>query len=149
MAPMELHNLKPPAGSRRKRRRVGRGAGSNWGKTSGRGHKGAGQRSGFRRKHGFEGGQMPLARRLPKRGFTNIFRVEYQVVNLTDLTRFEPGEVTLEMLRESGLAKKRDLPVKLLGNGQVEAAYAVKANAFSKSAIEKLESAGGKAEVVS
>lgn len=148
MAPMELHTLKPPEGSRKNRKRVGRGPGSGTGKTSGRGHKGAGQRSGYRRKAGHEGGQMPLFRRLPKRGFANIFRKEYQVINIVDLSRFEPGEVTLETLRNAGLIRKPNAPVKLLGNGEVDKAYTVKVNAFSKSAVEKLEKAGGKAEVV-
>jgi len=145
---MELHTLRPPEGSRKDRKRVGRGPGSGTGKTSGRGHKGAGQRSGFRRKHGREGGQMPLHRRLPKRGFANIFRKEYQVVNLVDLSRVEPGEVTPETLMNAGLIKKITVPVKMLGNGTVDKAYTVKVSAFSKSAIEKLEAAGGKAEVV-
>jgi large subunit ribosomal protein L15 len=145
---MELHTLKPPEGSRKNRKRVGRGPGSGTGKTSGRGHKGAGQRSGYRRKAGHEGGQMPLFRRLPKRGFANIFRKEYQVINIVDLSRFEPGEVTLETLRNAGLIRKPNAPVKLLGNGEVDKAYTVKVNAFSKSAVEKLEKAGGKAEVV-
>ncbi len=148
MAPMELHTLRPSENSRKNRKRVGRGPGSGTGKTSGRGHKGAGQRSGYRRKSGHEGGQMPLNRRLPKRGFANIFRQEYQVVNLVDLSRLEPGEVTTETLRNAGLIKKLTTPVKMLGNGSVDKAYTVKVNAFSKSAIEKLEAAGGKAEVV-
>jgi large subunit ribosomal protein L15 len=146
---MELHTLKPPAGSTKKSKRVGRGPGSGKGKTSGRGHKGAGARSGFRRKPGREGGQMPLHRRLPKFGFTNIFRKQFQVVNVRDLSRFEPGEVTVETLRAAGLIKKPDLPVKILGTGEIEKAYTVKAAAFSKSAVSKIEAAGGKAEVVS
>jgi len=145
---MELHTLRPPEGSRKDRKRVGRGPGSGTGKTSGRGHKGAGQRSGFRRQSGREGGQMPIQRRLPKRGFANIFRREYQVVNVTDLSRLEPGEITLEILMNAGLIKKITAPVKMLGNGTIDKAYTVKVNAFSKSAIAKLEAAGGKAEVV-
>jgi large subunit ribosomal protein L15 len=145
---MELHTLKPPAGSRKNRRRVGRGPGSGMGKTSGRGHKGAGQRSGHKRKVGHEGGQMPLFRRLPKRGFTNIFRREYQVVNISDLERLEAGEITAQTLKEAGLIKKTDQPVKLLGNGETDKAFTIQLNAFSKSAQQKIEAAGGKAEVV-
>ncbi len=145
---MELHTLKPPAGSRKKRRRVGRGPGSGHGKTSGRGHKGAGARSGFKKKPGREGGQMPLHRRLPKRGFTNIFRKEFQIVNLADLSRCEPGEITGDTLKKVGLIRKPGLPIKFLGNGNIDKAYTVKAQAFSKTAKEKIEAAGGKAEVV-
>ncbi|MEW6412202.1 MAG: 50S ribosomal protein L15 [Candidatus Zixiibacteriota bacterium] len=145
---MELHTLKPPAGSKKTRRRVGRGSGSGLGKTSGRGHKGAGARSGFKQKPGREGGQMPLHRRLPKRGFTNIFKKEFQTVNLSDLARCQPGEVTAETLKKAGLIKKLSIPVKLLGNGTIDKAYTVKAAAFSKSAKEKIEAAGGKAEVI-
>lgn len=147
---MELHTLKPPAGSTKKRRRVGRGPGSGLGKTSGRGHKGQGSRSGFSRgrKAMREGGQMPLHRRLPKFGFTNIFRVPYQVINVSDLARIKETEVSIETLRAAGLIKKMNQPVKVLGNGNIENAVTVKANAFSKSAITKIEAAGGKAEVV-
>jgi large subunit ribosomal protein L15 len=145
---MELHTLKPPAGSKKTRRRVGRGSGSGLGKTSGRGHKGAGQRSGFTQKPGREGGQMPLHRRLPKRGFTNIFKKEFQIVNLGDLTRCEPGEVTAQTLKKVGLISKLTVPVKFLGNGDIDKAYTVKASAFSKTAKEKIEAAGGKAEVI-
>lgn len=147
---MELHTLKPPAGSTRKRRRVGRGPGSGLGKTSGRGHKGQGSRSGFSRgrKAMREGGQMPLHRRLPKFGFTNIFKKQFQIVNVSDLARIKESEVTSESLRAAGLIKKMDVPVKVLGNGAIETAITVKANAFSKSAVTKIEAAGGKAEVV-
>lgn len=147
---MELHTLKPPAGSTRKRRRVGRGPGSGLGKTSGRGHKGQGSRSGFSRgrKAMREGGQMPLHRRLPKFGFTNIFKKQFQIVNVSDLARIKESEVTSESLRAAGLIKKMDVPVKVLGNGTIETAVTVKANAFSKSAVTKIEAAGGKAEVV-
>lgn len=145
---MELHTLKPAAGSTRKRRRVGRGPGSGTGKTSGRGHKGAGSRSGFRRNVAREGGQMPLHRRLPKFGFTNIFRKPVQIINVSDLSRLDPGEVSPETLRAAGMIKKMDVPVKVLGNGNVEKAYTVKAAAFSKTAVTKIEAAGGKAEVV-
>lgn len=146
---MELHTLKPPKGARRTRKRVGRGPGSGLGKTSGRGHKGAGQRSGHKHRAWMEGGQMPLARRVPKFGFTNIFRKEWQIINVSDLARFEPGEVTPEGLKAAGLIDKVEVPVKVLGDGNVEKAYTVKAAAFSKSAVAKLEAAGGKAEVLS
>jgi large subunit ribosomal protein L15 len=146
---MELHSLKPPKGSKKERRRVGRGPGSGRGKTSGRGHKGAGQRSGFKKQPIHEGGQMPLHRRLPKRGFTNIFKKEFQIVNVADLARCAPGEVTSEVLKAAGLIKKLAIPIKILGNGAVDKAYTVKAAAFSKSAVAKIEAAGGKVEVVS
>jgi large subunit ribosomal protein L15 len=145
---MELHSLKPPKGAKKTPKRVGRGPGSGLGKTSGRGHKGAGQRSGRKHKAWFEGGQMPLSRRIPKFGFTNIFREEYQIVNVADLSRLDPGEVTPETLKAAGLIKKVTVPVKVLGNGNVEKAYTVKAAAFSKSAVSKIEQAGGKAEVM-
>jgi large subunit ribosomal protein L15 len=145
---MDLENLKPSKGSRRKRKRVGRGTGSGTGKTSGRGHKGQKARSGFKQTPGFEGGQMPLHRRLPKFGFTNLFRKEYQIVNVADLARLEAGEVSPQTLKAAGLIKKTDIPVKILGNGNVDKAYTVKAAAFTKSAVTKLEAAGGKAEVV-
>lgn len=145
---MELHDLKPPKGSKKSRKRVGRGTGSGLGKTSGRGHKGAGQRSGNSRKRGHEGGQMPLARRLPKRGFTNIFRKDIQIINLAALSRFDAGEISGDMLKKAGLIEKLNVPVKVLGNGNIEKAYTVKAHAFSKSAKEKIEAAGGKAEVI-
>lgn len=145
---MELHTLKPPKGSKKNPRRVGRGTGSGLGKTSGRGHKGSGARSGFRKRTGREGGQMPLHRRVPKHGFTNIFKKEFQIVNVSDLTRCEPGEITGDTLKKAGLIKKLRVPVKVLGNGTVEGAYTVKAAAFTKSAKEKIEAAGGKTEVV-
>lgn len=145
---MELHNLKPAEGSTKNRKRVGRGTGSGTGKTSGRGHKGQRSRSGWSRKIGFEGGQWPLSRRLPKRGFTNIFRKDYQIVNLSDLIRCEPGEITGQILLDKGLIKKTSKPVKILGDGAIDKAYTIKANAFSKSAREKIEAAGGKAEVI-
>lgn len=144
---MELHTLKPPKGSRTSRKRLGRGAGSGLGETSGRGHKGAKARSGYKDKRGFEGGQMPLHRRLPKIGFTNIFKQEFQVVNLKDLTRLNPGEITAEALKAAGLVRSSRVPVKVLGNGTIDKPYTVKAAAFSKSAVAKIEAAGGKAEV--
>lgn len=145
---MELHTLKPPAGSKKQRKRVGRGPGSGTGKTSGRGHKGQGSRSGYSHRFGHEGGQWPLQRRVPKIGFTNIFKKVFQIVNVADLDRCEPGEVTGESLVKAGLIKKANAPIKLLGNGDVGKAFNIKAHAFSKKAIEKIEAAGGKAEVL-
>ena len=140
---MGLENLRRPGGPRKARKRIGRGQGSGTGGTSGAGHKGARSRSGFKRKKGFEGGQMPLQRRVPKVGFTNIFRVEYQVVNVRDLGRAKDKEITLETLLASGLVRNLNKPVKILGTGDVTEAYNVSANAFSKSAVEKIEAAGG------
>jgi len=150
MTPLEISELKPVPGSKKKRKRVGRGPGSGLGKTSGRGHKGQKSRSGSGRTiHGWsEGGQMPLLRRVPKRGFKNKFRTEYQAVNLARLTRCPAGEVTPDTLKELGIIKSTRLPVKILGVGELEAALKVKASAFSKSAREKIEAAGGKAEVI-
>ncbi|MFP6609176.1 MAG: 50S ribosomal protein L15 [Deltaproteobacteria bacterium] len=145
---MRLDQMSPAPGSRKERKRVGRGPGSGTGKTAGRGHKGYGSRSGSGTKPGFEGGQNPLARRLPKRGFKNHFRRAYQVVNLDDLGRFEAGgEVTLDTLRDHGLAK-RSLPVKVLGGGELKNGLTVKVQAFSKSAAEAIKGAGGSTEVV-
>jgi large subunit ribosomal protein L15 len=146
---MELHTIKPAKGSKKTRRRVGRGPGSGLGKTSGRGHKGAGQRSGFKHRPGHEGGQMPLHRRLPKRGFTNIFKQGFQIVKVADLSKCQPGEVTGETLKAAGLIRKLDKPIKILGDGTVDKAYTVKAAAFSASAAAKIEAAGGKVEVIS
>lgn len=140
---MGLENLRRPGGPRKARKRIGRGQGSGTGGTSGAGHKGARSRSGFKRKKGFEGGQMPLQRRVPKVGFTNIFRVEYQVVNIRDLGRAKGKEITLETLLASGLVRNLNKPVKILGTGDLTEAYNVSANAFSKSAVEKIEAAGG------
>lgn len=145
---MELHTLKPPKGANKDRKRVGRGTGSGLGKTSGRGHKGAGQHASKRKRRSSEGGQMPLHRRLPKRGFTNIFKKEFQVVNLALLNRCDPGEINGETLKAVGLIKNLRIPVKILGNGELEKAYTVKAAAFSKTAVTKIEAAGGKAEVI-
>lgn len=144
----ELHDLSPNTGSKRDRKRVGRGPGSGSGKTSGRGHKGQGARSGGGVRRGFEGGQMPLQRRIPKRGFTNLNRVEYQVVNVRDLARIEAGEVTPEILRAHGLIKRKNQPVKVLGSGEVEGAYQVTAHRFSDTAREKIEAAGGTVTVL-
>src|SRR5919108_972703 len=145
---MELSKLKPKKGSRHARKRVGRGPGSGHGKTAGRGEKGQKSRSGFSRQLGFEGGQMPLHRRLPKRGFTNIFRTEYCVVNLERLSELGQKEITPEVLVKAGLAGKKDL-VKILGDGDLRSAITVRAHKFSQSAQEKITKAGGKAEVIS
>ncbi|HOC44735.1 MAG TPA: 50S ribosomal protein L15 [Thermoanaerobaculales bacterium] len=148
---MELHDLKPAPGATRKSRRVGRGPGSGSGKTAGKGHKGQKSRSGYSRRFGFEGGQMPLVRRLPKRGFTNNFRVEFQVVNLRDLERaFGDGDVVSpESLVEKGLLRKGAKPVKILGSGELTKKLAVKAHKFSTTAQSSIERVGGSCEVVS
>ena len=146
---MALNNLKPADRSKFKKKRVGRGPGSGLGKTSGRGHKGAQSRSGYHFKRGFEGGQMPLHRRVPKRGFTNIFRVEYEIVNLADLDRFEAGaSVNPETLAASRLTRK-NRPVKILGDGKIQKALTVSAHKFSASAKAGIEAAGGRCEVLS
>ncbi|WP_047983270.1 50S ribosomal protein L15 [Ornithinibacillus californiensis] len=146
---MKLHELKPAEGSRKERNRVGRGTSSGNGKTSGRGHKGQNARSGGGVRPGFEGGQMPLFQRLPKRGFTNINRKEYAIVNLDVLNRFEDGtEITPELLIESGVVKNVKAGIKVLGNGSVENKYTVKAHKFSASAKAAIEEAGGKTEVI-
>ena len=146
---MDLSNLQKPKGSTHSKKRIGRGQGSGNGKTAGRGHKGAKSRSGFKRKRGFEGGQMPLHRRVPKRGFHNIFREEYEVVNLDTLQeRFEAGvEVTPELLRERGLVGRTG-QVKVLARGDIAKALTVRAHKFSGKAAEKIAAAGGKAEVL-
>lgn len=141
---MELSNLKPKKGSRRPRKRVGRGPGSGHGKTSGRGEKGQKSRSGYSRMLGFEGGQMPLHRRLPKRGFTNIFKKEYAVLNLSDLERFEAGTTVDESaLRKAGVVKGRFAGIKVLGDGEITKKLTVHAHKFSKTAKERIEAAGG------
>jgi large subunit ribosomal protein L15 len=147
---MDLSNLKPPSGATQSRKRVGRGQGSGLGKTAGRGHKGAQSRSGFTQKRGFEGGQMPLHRRLPKRGFHNPFRVEYAVVNLDAIAQaFEAGSVvTPDLLRERGLLRGRLAPVKVLGRGELSHALTVQAHRFSESASQKITAAGGTADVI-
>lgn len=145
---MRLHDLVPNAGARKTKTRRGRGLGSGLGKTAGRGHKGQKARSGGSIRPGFEGGQMPLQRRLPKRGFVNPFRVEYEVVNLGALTIFEPNTtVTIELLKERRLVR-RNLPVKVLGEGELDRALVVQVNAYSKSAKEKIEALSGRAEVI-
>lgn len=147
---MNLSDLKPPKGAKHAKKRVGRGYGSGHGVTSGRGDKGQKSRSGYHRKRGFEGGQMPLHRRLPKRGFFNPFRVEYAVVNLDTLNeRFAAGtEVTPELLRTTGVVRSSKL-VKILGRGDIETALTVRAHKFSGVASEKIVAAGGRTEVVS
>ena len=146
---MKLHELKPAPGARKKPTRKGQGIGSGLGKTAGRGHKGQNARSGGGVRPGFEGGQMPLQRRLPKRGFTNIFRKEIIAINVDDLNRFENGTVvTPEALQEAGVIKKIADGVKILGNGELERSLTVKAHAFSKSAAEKIAAAGGTVEVI-
>jgi len=146
----ELSNLKPPAGAKQKRKRVGRGESSGHGKTSGRGHKGSKSRSGGQIPAAYEGGQMPLIRRLPKRGFTNIFRAEYVLVSLRDLAKFEAGSVVdLAALLEKGVIRSvRGAGVKVLANGELTVALTVKAHQFSRAAREKIEAAGGKVEVL-
>jgi large subunit ribosomal protein L15 len=147
---MSLNDLRPPRGAKHPKKRIGRGQGSGNGKTAGRGHKGAKSRSGFKFKRGFEGGQMPLHRRVPKRGFHNPFRVEYEVVNLDTLaTRFEAGTVvTPDLLRERGLVAGGKRLVKILGRGEVGKVLTVRAHKFSGKAAEKLAAAGGNAEVM-
>jgi large subunit ribosomal protein L15 len=146
---MKLHELKPAEGSRKERKRLGRGIGSGQGKTAGKGHKGQNARSGGGVRIGFEGGQTPLFRRLPKRGFTNINRKEYAVVNLDVLNRFEDGtEVTPELLIESGVVKSEKAGIKVLANGNIEKKLTVKAHKFSSAAKEAIEAAGGNTEVI-
>ncbi len=141
------HALKPAPGSRKARKRVGRGPGSGHGKTAGRGEKGQKSRSGYAHRRGFEGGQMPLYRRVPKRGFHNPFATEYRTVNVERLNDFAPGsEVTPEVLEGSGLLRKGRSPVKILGGGELRVALTVRAHRFTRSAAKKIESAGGRAE---
>jgi large subunit ribosomal protein L15 len=147
---MDLSNLKPAEGSKHSKKRVGRGHGTGQGAQAGRGHKGAQSRSGFKFKRGFEGGQMPLHRRIPKRGFHNEFRREYAVVNLDTLAeRFDAGTVvTPELLRESGLVHGGKAPIKVLARGDISKKLTVKAHKFSGKAAEKIAAAGGAAEVL-
>ncbi|QAY67875.1 50S ribosomal protein L15 [Paenibacillus protaetiae] len=146
---MKLHELAPAPGSKKERNRVGRGIGSGNGKTAGRGHKGQNARSGGGVRPGFEGGQNPLYRRVPKRGFNNRFRTEYAVVNIEDLNNFAAGtEVTPEVLLEQGIVKNALDGIKILGNGEIKVQLTVKANKFSQSAVEKIQAAGGKTEVI-
>lgn len=147
---MSLNNLRPPRGAKKPKKRVGRGPGSGHGKTSSRGHKGAQSRSGFRFKRGFEGGQMPLHRRVPKRGFRNPFRVEYAVVNLDTLAEvFDAGSaVTPELLHERGIVRDARAPIKILGRGEIEKALTIRAHKFSDTAVKKIAAAGGATEVL-
>lgn len=146
---MKLHELKPAQGSRKSHKRLGRGIGSGFGKTAGKGHKGQNARSGGGVRLGFEGGQTPLFQRLPKRGFTNINRKEFAVVNLDKLNLFEEGtEVTPELLIETGVVSNAKSGIKILGNGKLEKKLTVKAHKFSASAKEAIEQAGGQTEVV-
>lgn len=144
---MKLEELKPSKGARKKSKRVGRGPGSGSGKTAGKGHKGQKARSGGVKGPGFEGGQMPLQRRLPKRGFTNIFRKEYAVVNLGDLSDLS-GTITPETLLEQGIVRHAKSGIKVLGVGELKSALTIRAHKFSKSAIDKIQAAGGKVEVI-
>jgi len=146
---MDLSNLKPADGSRHKKKRIGRGPGSGWGKTAGKGHKGQNSRSGGGVKAGFEGGQMPLQRRLPKRGFTPLNRKVIAAVNLKDLNRFEANSVVdQQALLEAGLIRKDVDGVKILGEGELATALTIKADKFSKTATEKISAVGGTAEVI-
>jgi len=146
---MKLHDLKPAEGSTKNRKRLGRGPGSGTGKTAGRGHKGQKSRSGYSRKRGFEGGQMPLVRRVPKRGFTNIFRKEYACVNLESLNRFEEGtEISPALLLQSGVIKNLKAGLKILGRGELKHPLTIKAHRFSETAVEKIKKAGGTSEEI-
>ena len=144
---MRLNTLSPAVGSKTGKKRLGRGLGSGLGKTSGKGHKGQKARSGGVKGPGFEGGQMPLQRRLPKRGFTNIFRKEYAVVNLRDLAALS-GTITPETMMEQGLVRNPKDGIKVLGVGELKSGLIVRAHKFSKSAMDKIQAAGGKAEVI-
>lgn len=146
---MKLHELAPAAGATQKRKRIGRGPGSGHGKTATKGHKGLLARSGGGKRPGFEGGQMPLVRRLPKFGFTNPFRIEYAIVNLKSLAVLGAvDEVTPQILISAGLIKRKDRRVKILGVGEVARPMVIQAHKFSKSAVEKIQAAGGRAEVI-
>ncbi len=147
-APFGIHGLAPAPGSTHYRKRVGRGPGSGHGKTAGKGNKGQKSRTGYRHQRGFEGGQMPLHRRVPKRGFTNIFRVEYDIVNLSDLDRFEAGQAVNPETLAAARLSRRNRPVKILGDGQVGKALTVSAHKFSAGAQAKIEKAGGRCEVI-
>ena len=145
---MNLSGLKPPAGQTHSKKRIGRGMGSGHGKTSARGHKGQHAGTGFSQKRGFEGGQMPLHRRLPKRGFTNIFKKQYVIVNLGRLEKLDGDHFTPDNLRELGVIGKPGDGLKVLGSGQLTRKITVQAHLFSKSAVEKIQAAGGTAEVI-
>ncbi len=141
---MKLGDLKPAAGSTKNRKRIGRGNASGWGRNAGRGEKGYGSRTGSKSAGLFEGGQMPLHRRLPKRGFTNHFRKEYEILNLRDLARIEAATIDAAILVEAGLINKAESLIKVLGDGEIDRAVEITVDAFSKSAAEKITAAGGK-----
>ncbi len=146
---MKLHELRPAVGSKKKSKRLGRGPGSGRGKTAGKGHKGLLARAGNPNLAGFEGGQMPLARRLPKRGFHNPFRVEYSIVNLQALSALsDVDEITPALLHDRGIVKKRSRPIKILGVGELTKPLVVEAHKFSQSALQKIQQAGGQAKVI-
>ena len=145
---MNLSTLKPIKGSVKSRKRVGRGHGSGLGKSSGRGDKGAGQRSGFKRRPWFEGGQMSLARRLPKKGFTNIFKKEFQIINLYSIEKLDEEIITASVLKERGLVKSLFIPIKILGEGAINKKIIIEANSFSVSAKKAIEKAGGTCKVL-
>jgi large subunit ribosomal protein L15 len=146
---MKMHELAPALGSKKEAKRIGRGHGSGNGKTAGKGHKGQKARAGYSQRFGFEGGQMPLQRRVPKRGFNNIFAEEWVAINVSALEVFEDGSVVdANALASKGIIKKANLPVKVLGNGKLTKKLEVKLNAYSASAAEKIANAGGKAEVI-
>ncbi len=145
---MNLHTLAPAAGSRKKPKRIGRGPGSGHGKTATKGHKGLLARAGGGKRPGFEGGQMPLIRRLPKHGFTNVFRREYAIVNLKSLAALDADQITPQVLVEAGLITRSSELVKVLGDGELARAIVVQAHKFSQSAAEKIRAAGGRAEVI-
>jgi len=145
---MNLHELAPAKGSKKKRKRIGRGPGSGHGKTATKGHKGFNARSGGGKQPGFEGGQMPLIRRTPKFGFHNPFRKEYAIVNIKSLVDMTASPITPQALVDAGLVKRKTLPIKILGNGEIKKAVVVQAHKFSKSAEEKIQAAGGRIEVI-
>jgi large subunit ribosomal protein L15 len=145
---MNLSNLHPSKGSKKQDKRRGRGPGSGQGKTAGRGHKGQKSIAGYSLKKGFEGGQMPLHRRLPKRGFTNIFKTEYTQINLVDLAKLTGQEIGPKELRAAGLIKKEAERIKILGRGEISASMTIQAHKFSRSAQEKIEKAGGQAIII-
>jgi large subunit ribosomal protein L15 len=146
---MKLHDLKPAAGAKKRRKRIGRGPGSGHGKTATKGHKGLLARSGGGKRPGFEGGQMPLIRRLPKFGFTNPFRTEYAVVNVRSFENWSGGDtVTPQAMVDAGLVKRKTLPIKVLGTGALKRSLVIQAHKFSKSAEQKIQAAGGRVEVI-
>lgn len=145
---MNLHELAPAKGSKKKRKRIGRGPGSGHGKTATKGHKGFNARSGGGKSPGFEGGQMPLIRRTPKVGFHNPFRKEYAIVNVKSLVDMTASPITPQALVDAGLVKRKTLPIKILGNGEIKKALVVQAHKFSKSAEQKIQAAGGRIEVI-